>query len=420
MLSLKKGDEELAETCLKQKEAYERQLATLNEAIKLYEQMADKLKNNYSAISDLIQKFRDIIASEKILNPKERQDYTFLMQAYHELIYADTFINQQIRCLEIQNNNYTDQYARNQTKTVEELNMGEIIGKQNRQLHAVIIGISYKSVEGINTLSCPAKEAKAFHQLLCSNFSEFQDNFVLMTDDDNNGLYAPTLKNIKRELGDELPRRSKENDFVIIYFSGHGTPEFRGGQQLPSKYLVPVDVDTHSVYSSCYSLDSDLINLINSRDFKAAGVWIILDCCFSGGVGGKTFKGPQFNSTKWLSQKFTEINLGSGWQILSACEDNEVALEGKQYSVLTHAVIETLTGDISHTNIIIDNNIKVMTLNAIHDAIIRKVRKLNPKQHPVVMGRNRDLKFPMLIYKDKSTEFSDANKELAKESINST
>jgi hypothetical protein len=60
-------------------------------------------------------------------------------------------------------------------------------------------------------------------------------------------------------LGDELPRRSTENDFVIIYFSGHGTPEIRGGQELPSKYLVPVDGNTSRVYSTCYNLETDLI-----------------------------------------------------------------------------------------------------------------------------------------------------------------
>jgi hypothetical protein len=282
-------------------------------------------------------------------------------------------------------------------KGKEDANMEEgVIGKHERKLHTVIIGIDYQKIEGIRTLHCPVKEAKAFHQLLCNNFSEYEDNFVLMTDDDDGEFYTPTLKNIKRELGDELPRRSTENDFVIIYFSGHGTPEIRGGQELPSKYLVPVDGNTSRVYSTCYNLETDLIDLMNHRGLKAAGVWIILDCCFSGGVGGKTLKGPQYNPTKWLSQKFTEINLGSGWQILSACEDNEVAKEGKPYSVLTQALIETLIGNVSDVNITTEKGVKMMTFNVIHDAIRIKVRKLNPEQHPVVTGRNCGLKFPVL------------------------
>lgn len=273
----------------------------------------------------------------------------------------------------------------------------------NRKLHAVIVGINYanNSSSDIKKLDCPVREAGELYELLCENFSDYRSNFVLMTDDVDEDRYQPTYANMKRELGQELPRKVKKEDFVIVYFSGHGTPEYRYGEELPARYLVPIDVDKNNIYGTCYDLENDFITFLTNRGLEASGILVILDCCFSGGVGGKTFSGPQYQEkikgTKILSQKFSELNLGKGWQIITACESNEEAYEGDRYSILTQAFIDTITGNVSNSSVITEEDgVEVITTGAIYDEICTKVASLRPEQHPNSIGSISGLKFPIL------------------------
>ena len=276
----------------------------------------------------------------------------------------------------------------------------EIIGDLKRKLHAVVIGINYESNKSITPkLRCAQNDAKMIYDLLCQNFSDHKDNFVLMTED-SELHHKPTLANIKHELGYELTRRSSPDDFVIIFFSGHGTPEYIGQEEFPARYFVPMDADPSRIFATCYSLERDIIDVLCKRNLKAFGTWVIIDCCFSGGAGkaffGSTYE-TQVKNKKVLSPVFQKLELGHGWQLLTASDFNEPAEEGNQYSVLTQAVLETLTGELlTQSTIEKENGIELMSFEVIHHEIKNKVKKLNHKQHPVVVGVNCGLKFPIL------------------------
>jgi formylglycine-generating enzyme required for sulfatase activity len=87
-----------------------------------------------------------------------------------------------------------------------------------------------------------------------------------------------TAREIKRLLGDELPRRVKPSDRVVVFFAGHGaTRALPDGGDLG--YLVPVDGDLESLHASSISMReiTDFASLINARH-----VLFLLDACYGG------------------------------------------------------------------------------------------------------------------------------------------
>ena len=87
-----------------------------------------------------------------------------------------------------------------------------------------------------------------------------------------------TKDSIESILGDELRRKVGSNDRVFIYFAGHGqTEDLPGGRQ--EGYIVPVDGDNASLFSSCISM-SDVRKF--SERIAAKHIFFAIDACYSG------------------------------------------------------------------------------------------------------------------------------------------
>src|SRR5690349_17417087 len=90
-------------------------------------------------------------------------------------------------------------------------------------------------------------------------------------------------------LGTFLARSARKDDTVVIFFAGHGAPEIdqRGleGDGL-SKYLAPADVDPDDLFLTALAMDD--LQTILAR-IESERVVVILDACYSGAAGGRTF-----------------------------------------------------------------------------------------------------------------------------------
>jgi uncharacterized caspase-like protein len=82
---------------------------------------------------------------------------------------------------------------------------------------------------------------------------------------------------VRRLLGDELPRRVKKSDRVVVFFAGHGATRELGDRDMG--YLVPVDGDLNNLHSSSISMReiTDFADLIDARH-----VLFLLDACYGG------------------------------------------------------------------------------------------------------------------------------------------
>jgi len=168
-----------------------------------------------------------------------------------------------------------------------------------------------------------------------------------------------------------------EDDVVVITFAGHGSPDGK---------LVLFDTDAADLADTALSMTA-LADAFKAT--KARAVLCILDCCFSGQAPARVLE-----TVARPRNAFALTGIyGEGRILLAACATNESAWEqpGTGHGLLTHAVIEVLTGA---------EGVSV-SFPEIAGEIIRLARvegeRINVTQTPVFLGTVQGgLTFPVL------------------------
>lgn len=188
----------------------------------------------------------------------------------------------------------------------------------------LFIGIDRYSAP-INRLSCAVADARA---LSCLFEDNTEGSFTSLLDS------QATLARL-REQFDGLASAS-EDDFVVISFSGHGTEDHR---------LVGVDADVFDLNNSCMSLD-ELAEKFDA--IPAKQLFVVLDCCFSGGFGGARYFAPATTRGPLVENRdsFVRLARGDGRVVLAASAAGEPALEAAEFGhgLLTYHLIRALQG----------------------------------------------------------------------------
>jgi helicase len=190
-------------------------------------------------------------------------------------------------------------------------------------LRGLFIGID-RYPAPINRLSCARADALA----LSSLFRDNSDGDIELLDD-----AAATRENILHAL-DGL-RGADEDDLVIISFSGHGTDDHR---------LVPVDARADDLPNTCISLD-DLATYLDA--IPSRQLFVVLDCCFSGGFGGARVFAPTSTRAPLEDRRTIErLARGDGRVVLTASGAGEPALETWRFGhgLCTYHFLEALQG----------------------------------------------------------------------------
>ncbi len=209
----------------------------------------------------------------------------------------------------------------------------------NRQLptstYAVVVGISDYQDPGIPDLRFADKDAEAFANYLRSSAGGRLDNDhlkVLINEKATVAQFAIQL--------DWLMESAKENDKVIIYFSGHGDVEKKTVSQ--PGYLLCWDAPAR-VYLAGGALAlpmfQDIITTLSTQN--KSKVIVITDACRSGKLAGSSIGGSQITGANLAKQYSNEI------KILS-CQPNEYSIEGEQWGggrgVFSYHLIDALYG----------------------------------------------------------------------------
>ncbi|MBY0467588.1 MAG: DEAD/DEAH box helicase, partial [Burkholderiaceae bacterium] len=167
------------------------------------------------------------------------------------------------------------------------------------------------------------------------------------------------------------------DDVVVIAFAGHGSPDGN---------LVLFDTDASELAGTALSM-AGLADAFKAT--KARAVLCILDCCFSGQAPARVLETAARPRNAFA---LTGI-YGEGRILLAACATNESAWEqpGTGHGLLTHAVIQSLTGAGSES----------VSFPEIAGEIIRQARveaeRISVTQTPVFLGSVQGgLTFPVL------------------------
>lgn len=214
------------------------------------------------------------------------------------------------------------------------------------QKWAVVIGISSYKDTRIPGLRYAARDARAFYDWLTMPLG---------------GGYAPgrvkllldksaTFSNIRESLFIWLTQAIEE-DMVLIYFSGHGTPESPDAPQ--NMFLLPYDADFEKIGASGFPMWD--IETALKRFVRATKVVVIADACHAGGVGSG-FVGarkaivvsPRINTAL---QNLTKIE--DGVAVLTSADDRQLSQESKRWGgghgVFTWFLLKGLEGDADYS-----------------------------------------------------------------------
>jgi len=215
---------------------------------------------------------------------------------------------------------------------------------EHSTLYVQTVGIDkYPDASGFGTLHYAKADAKAIEDYFCAHAGSIYDKVVI-----RDGLYneRANRKEIRHALA-ELAEVAKEDDVVVLFFSGHGAvPQ---GQEM--FYFIPADIAAKSPDSE---RDSGLnVAMIADalRNIRARRVILIIDACQAGGVLDSLASVAEVKLAieDRVARRFLGKNHGagpSGVYVLAAATPFRQAIGYSSFGhgLLTEAVLEVLGG----------------------------------------------------------------------------
>lgn len=226
--------------------------------------------------------------------------------------------------------------------------------------YALIIANTEYTDSGLAQLTAPGKDAEDFARVLLEkNLCAFDDVKVLVNENSN----------AINEAIDEFFDQKKQDDLLLLYFSGHGIRD-----ELGSLYLAVQNTMRNRLRVTAVKSDFIRESMDRSRSRRQV---LILDCCNSGAFaqGTKAATGVSVGTA-------TAFEGGFGRVILTASDSTQFAWEGDKVigrtnkSLFTHFLVEGLEGKAD------GNRDGQITVDDLYNYAYEQVLLVTPKQTP--------------------------------------
>ena len=248
-------------------------------------------------------------------------------------------------------------------------------------LHALLVGIDDFQDPSIRRLRYARKDAEALAWLLGRVAPEERRVRKLLDRE-------ATLRNVEKGIED-LCRNVSEGDVVLIYMASHGTAESRSPSASPSAFLALHD--TEYAYIHATGLDLELrIPDWTLRLEEANVVAVILDTCFSGATGGRTFARRLMSGDPLPQVSLRGLDLGHGSVILTAAGEGQIARESETlgHGLFTYHLLEAMQP--------LPGGPATVGLGSLYERVARAVSDATDgQQRPVLNGRSNLAALPL-------------------------
>lgn len=161
----------------------------------------------------------------------------------------------------------------------------------------------------------------------CVNDVDLLEPLLKRNGDGSKLFDVKTLKNIQSssDAMDAIKDLfSGEEEVALLYFSGHGCDNGHGVE-----IVFPDDIKSYATHSTGLKLD-EIMDIANNS--RVRNKVFILDSCYSGALGNSS---PSRNDSA----------LYPGVTILSACRDDQTAMELSNHGVFTLRLCQALEGE---------------------------------------------------------------------------
>lgn len=204
---------------------------------------------------------------------------------------------------------------------------------------AVIVGISDYQDPEIPDLQFASADARAVYDFLRSPAAGLdgfkEENILLLLDED------ATYQAIRHALFTFLKSPTDE-DLVVVYFAGHGTPD---ADRMQNLYLLTHDSRLEDISSTAFPM-GDVQDAISQTYFRH--LVLLTDACHSAGVGSPV--GGRSLGVNAINEVFLERLESSmgGYVAVTASQVNQLSRESTQWGgghgAFTHFLLEALRG----------------------------------------------------------------------------
>lgn len=252
-------------------------------------------------------------------------------------------------------------------------------------LRALFVGIDHYCDPRIEPLRYCVKDAMALADRLRATVSAADLSATVLVDE------QATRRQILETIGTDLARAIEPDDIVLVYFAGHGSSEASPPHDRPGdQFLVAHDTSYDGIYSTGIGLRTTMIDLF--ARLRSRFVLFVLDTCFSGAAGGRTFGLPESRGSAARRRiPLSELRPGEGRIILTACTDEQVARETRQHEhgLFTYHLLRVL-GDPRAKG-------KQLSVGNLYDSVYAAVVKdTDGQQQPTMKGSNTGMALPYL------------------------
>lgn len=218
----------------------------------------------------------------------------------------------------------------------------------SEQRYGVLIASSQYQDQRLGCLRFPENDVDGLNEILSSkDYGNFNEISVL-----KNRPHHEILLKINQIL-----KKAKKDDLVLIYYSGHGKLNEAG-----KLHLATTDTDVDSLEATSLPVDS----IKSYMDISPANKFVlILDSCFSGAAGNVFTKGS-------VEDQLLLASGGRGTYIMTGSTGIQVASEkvGDSFGVFTKHIIEGIKGGGAAD----DNGLVTMDglYNYVHDHVLKE------------------------------------------------
>ena len=250
---------------------------------------------------------------------------------------------------------------------------------------ALIVGISDYADDSID-LEYAHRDAQALYRLLTSadqGPAAFKPEDVMLLVDEQ-----ATVANINIGLRQFL-QKAREDDFVLIFFAGHGVPD---PNRLKNLYLLAHDTSPGDIAGTGL-LAKNVRETIS--EIPARQVVLLADSCHSAGIGAPdSIRSLTVNP---IHQAFLDRtrHASAGMAILTASEAAQVSVEGEQWAghgVFTYFLLKGLKGEAD------ENDDGIVALGEIMEYVRERVRsETKSEQIPAIGPTSFDRELPIVV-----------------------
>lgn len=226
---------------------------------------------------------------------------------------------------------------------------------------AIVIGVNDYVDDKIPDLRYCVADAKLLAATLREKCGYPGDHILTMTSDQRQAHLQPLRLSLQKQVAAWL-KLAKEEDTVVVYFSGHGFLDDRG-----QGFLATVDTDMEHLGLTSMRTD-DLRDML--RQCKARQKLLVLDCCHSGGE--KDIRRERRPSSEEVGASFRKAG---GLITLASCGKQETSSEwpDKQHGVFTYFLAEGLQGkaDRDQDGIVSSDEVYQYTLSKVRTTALK-------------------------------------------------